>query len=355
MGEREMYESLAKKFDQGIVAAPMSDSLIEILKILFPGKEAEIALKLPFESKKITKLTEILNIEEQELVPILNRMAKQGTVFTEEIPSGETVYQLLPIVVGWSETPFWAGKDTETVRKLAPLWIKYREEAFGEELARNEMPLSRVIPISRSLKKDSEILPFDVLKSKLDNISYFAVAHCPCRQMARYTDRGCDHSLENCLHFDSMGKHMVAQGMAREITKEETLKIINEADQEGLVHVCDNIDGHLGVICNCCSCCCVFLNTKKEFDIKTFSPSNYVAQIEDQLCIGCGTCEERCPMEAVAVGEEDVAEVNEDLCIGCGVCTPTCPSEAVRLIQRKEINPPPDLNTFFTARFKAQA
>ena len=60
-------------------------------------------------------------------------------------------------------------------------------------------------------------------------------------------------------------------------------------------------------------------------------------------------------MEAVTVGGEEVAEVNEDLCIGCGVCTPTCPSEAVRLIQRKETSPPPDLNTFFTARFKAQA
>jgi translation initiation factor RLI1 len=59
-------------------------------------------------------------------------------------------------------------------------------------------------------------------------------------------------------------------------------------------------------------------------------------------------------MEAIAVKNDDVAQVNEALCIGCGVCIPTCDAEAVALMQRGEINPPPDLEKFFTARYKAE-
>jgi NAD-dependent dihydropyrimidine dehydrogenase PreA subunit len=185
----------------------------------------------------------------------------------------------------------------------------------------------------------------------IDKLLFRAVGHCPCRQIMRYNGKGCDHSLENCLHFGSMGRHMVAQGMAREISTEETLKIVYEADQEGLVHVCENIDGHLGTICNCCGCCCAFLGTNKMMGLKTFAPSNYVARVDQELCAGCGICEERCPMEAAAL-ESDTATVNEANCIGCGVCKATCSTEAIGLVQRDSVNPPPDLNKFFEARYK---
>ena len=59
-------------------------------------------------------------------------------------------------------------------------------------------------------------------------------------------------------------------------------------------------------------------------------------------------------MQAIAVGDEGVAEVNEELCIGCGVCTLTCDTEAVDLIQREAAEPPPDLEKFLTARYKAE-
>jgi uncharacterized Fe-S center protein len=163
---------------------------------------------------------------------------------------------------------------------------------------------------------------------------------------------GCDHSLENCLHFGSMGRYMVEQGLARRISPDETLKILKEANQEGLVHSVENIEGHLGTICNCCGCCCVFLETKSKMGLHTISSSSYVAQVDSDLCAACGTCEDRCPMGAIAVGVEDIAVVNEIICIGCGVCTPTCDPEAVELSRRAEANPPPDLTEFLTARFK---
>jgi NAD-dependent dihydropyrimidine dehydrogenase PreA subunit len=55
-------------------------------------------------------------------------------------------------------------------------------------------------------------------------------------------------------------------------------------------------------------------------------------------------------MEAIAVGDEEYAVVDAEKCIGCGVCTPTCPTESVDLTLRGEVNPPPKIEEFMTAR-----
>ena len=352
MDNAHTYEELAKHLDQGIVGAPISPALLEILKILFPIEEARIAAKLPMQNQTLLELKALYPEMEPELENILNRMVKRGTVFTSQRRGQDRKYRLLPSVVGWAETPFWAGKESEERRQLAPLWIKYREEAYGAELSRDGMPVMRVVPISKKLKKSSEILPFNDLELLVKAQSFRAVAHCPCRQMKSQVGEGCHHSLENCLHFGSMGSYMVEQGLAREISAAETLEILKAANEEGLVHAAENINGHLGTICNCCGCCCVFLETKNEMGLLTISSSSYVAHVDPDLCVACGICENRCPMGAIAVGNEDVAEVDTRTCIGCGVCTPTCDNEAVELMLRAGAKPPPDLSEFLTVRFK---
>ena len=352
MGKKTLYENLARHLHQGIIGAPMSPSLMGILEIMFTQEEAEIACRLPFENKTLENLKELFPDKSGSLESILNAMAKNGTVFTQQKPGKERKYRLLPTVVGWAEAPYWAGINTEKARKLAPLWIKYRDEGFGQELARN-IPTVRVIPIDQSLKNKSEILPFDQLKEKLGTLSYYAVSKCPCRQMMTYVGKGCSHSLENCLHFNEMGRYVVEQGMGREITGEEALRILDDADKEGLVHSCENLNGYLSMICNCCGCCCVFLQTQNMLGLNMISSSNYVSCVDEEVCVGCGTCEGRCPMAAIAVGEGEVAHVDPGRCIGCGICVPTCPSEAVSLVRRQTITPPPDIAEFLSKRYLA--
>ena len=72
-------------------------------------------------------------------------------------------------------------------------------------------------------------MDYSTLKPMIEAASYRAVGHCPCRLGKRTMGEGCDHSLENCLHFGSMGRYMVEHDMAREITVAETLKILKEA------------------------------------------------------------------------------------------------------------------------------
>jgi Na+-translocating ferredoxin:NAD+ oxidoreductase subunit B len=352
MDRKKLYETLARHLNQGMVGAPMSPSLMAIIEIMFTEEEAEVACRLPFDNRTLDDLKVLYPERSDSLESILMGMARNGTVFTQQKPGRERKFRLLPTVVGWAEAPYWSGIDTEKARKLAPLWIKYRNEGFGKELARN-IPTVRVIPIDHALKEKSQILPFDLLREKIGALSYFAVSNCPCRQMMRYAGQGCDHSLENCLHFNDMGRYVVEQGMGREITREEAIGILEEADREGLVHACENLNGYLSMICNCCSCCCVFLQTQIQMGLAMISSSNYVSFIDGESCAGCGICKERCPVKAVSVGEDKVSRVDPASCIGCGVCVPTCATGAAALVLRETITPPPDVAEFFTKRYLA--
>jgi len=353
MEQSGIYEQLAHRLNSDVViGAPMAPSLLGILEVLFPLEEAEIGLVLPFAPQPLSELKKLYPGREDSLEAMLKTMARRGTVLTVEPAGGERVYSLLPTLVGFAETPFWSGKVTEDTKKLSPLWLRYRDEAFAGELARG-MPPVRVIPVARSLKEASEILPFDVIKEKLDTVDYLTVAHCPCRMMMRETGQGCDHSLENCMHFGTMGRYMVEQGMAREITKDQAIEILHKADEEGLVHISDNMDGMISTICSCCGCCCTFLQSKKRTGLDTYRRSNYVSVVDAEECAACGTCEDRCPVGAVSVGDDDFSIVNGDLCIGCGVCTPTCKTEAISLVRREQISPPPTPLELVTARREA--
>jgi predicted aldo/keto reductase-like oxidoreductase len=50
-----------------------------------------------------------------------------------------------------------------------------------------------------------------------------------------------------------------------------------------------------------------------------------------RFCIGCGTCIEHCPNEALSM-QDGKAVVDHDLCILCGYCSPHCPEFAIRMV-----------------------
>ena len=94
----------------------------------------------------------------------------------------------------------------------------------------------------------------------------------------------------------------------------------------------DYLDGKIGTLCNCCGCCCVFLDSKKRLGFHTISPSSYRSRVNVEACNGCAACEEICQTEAIRVGEGAGALVEEARCIGCGLCVSCCPEDAVRLL-----------------------
>ena len=148
---------------------------------------------------------------------------------------------------------------------------------------------------------------------------------------------------------------MTERGIARPVSKEEMLALLEQADRQGLVLEPQNTQDPLFVCC-CCGCCCGVLTTAKKLPKPAeFFQTDFVAQVDRERCELCGTCATRCQMNAI-VADNEPAKVAEDRCIGCGLCVTTCPSEAMGL-RKKERRPPPPkdmaalYSTIFQQRF----
>jgi heterodisulfide reductase subunit A len=57
------------------------------------------------------------------------------------------------------------------------------------------------------------------------------------------------------------------------------------------------------------------------------------AKVVESLCIGCGTCVESCPFQAISMvsreGTLNLSSIDESLCKGCGNCVVVCPAKAI--------------------------
>ena len=132
----------------------------------------------------------------------------------------------------------------------------------------------------------------------------------------------------------------VEEGWGRKISQQEALEIARKNEEEGLVLMPGN-QQEATFMCACCKDCCGMLsmmgNVPKPAAVVA---SNYYAQVNAELCTGCGTCVERCPTGAAKV-ENAVSSIDLDRCIGCGLCVPTCSGNAVLLVKKvKEVVPP---------------
>ncbi len=341
MEKLELYESLASRFNQGFIGVPYSKTLIKILMLTFPGVEADIALKLPFQKKTLDELKDLFSDKPENLEEILDQMVWRGSVYTDFSRTNEKRYHLWQSLPGWADTVFWSDKDQKRKKQLAPLWIKYRKEHFSEELAR-EQPVFRVIPLETSLKEESSILPFDDVAKLIKASSYYALAKCACRQSSMH---------ETCISLGSMARYLVSQQMAREINFDTAMSVLEEAKKSGLIYMTENIDQKPSTICCCCSCCCIFIKAYKESGLDTLSPSNYIVQTDSIKCSQCGDCIDICQMELISFSKEDTIMTNNARCIGCGNCVAVCQEQARVLVEKENFKKPPTGIELFMSRF----
>ncbi|MFX1324840.1 MAG: 4Fe-4S binding protein, partial [Promethearchaeota archaeon] len=316
---------------------PESKYLITLLKLRLKPEDAKLLSKIPFLGHTADKLSVKLGLPTNKLVKKLEKLSKEGIIFRSKIGS-ETRYSLRDSLFIFYRSLGWKGKRDKLNRKISPLLNQYYVETYAKEFVGHETQGLRVIPINETIPDTRHVMPYEDIIKVIDNFEYYSVSYCPCSHRHNLDEdyEDCKYDLERCLHFDDLGRYCVENDLGREITKEETLKILRMSADAGLVHGISNTEGRMDTICNCCACCCLFLESVVNIPgivPRGHQPSNYIREVNEKNCIMCGLCARLCPMNALKVNDKNLI-FDPNRCIGCGICAHKCKHGAAYLIHR---------------------
>jgi len=382
-GLDEKYERAASVIcKQGIIPFPVNNITIGIIKEVVEDNKDELDLIWAFRDKPSQTLEELKNssgLTEDKIEELTASLAKKGLLFNQPSSAGIMVYRILPLMtVGLMEYRFMGKlKGDEKEKRLAHLFqdlitqmrdqVQKNYDAFVP-LLKQMPPIDRTVPlrktedgkpiriisVDRQIETPTEvILASQSIEEIIDKFDEIAVGHCFCRQRRSVLGHSCSLGAptENCFTFGKSARHTVAQGFARMVSKEEALEIMKQAEEAGLVHKAFHPNSKISrpetSICNCCKDCCDTLRLWREGAFPLVNATNYLSIIDQDICVGCGECVDRCPTDAIVLNDEGKAERDENACFGCGICARFCPEKAISLQEgpRKVFVLPPRLRT----------
>jgi ferredoxin len=222
------------------------------------------------------------------------------------------------------------------------VWLAdhYHGKVLTLENARSIITVNREIP----LRDLDQIVPYRTARNLLlQGPPDVAVFECPCR-LAR--DNPC-RPTQVCLVVGQPFVDLLLEhhpNTSRRLTQQEALDLLEAEHGRGHVHSAwfkDVCLDRFFAICNCCRCCCAGIEAMVSYGIPAMASSGYVAQVDHELCRGCGECEAACAFRAIRV--EGQAEVDVKACMGCGVCENLCTSRAVFLVPSPDRGIPLDV------------
>ena len=210
-------------------------------------------------------------------------------------------------------------------------------EAEGRGTRQYYTPAIGALELSPNIKP-SQILPQENWKLQIETAKRRIIAPCGCRTLWG----NCQHPVMTCFAcFDnSRGVYYLDKPgrLLKEISLEETMKIVRQNEEIGLIH---------WGVCYCCNDACEMMYSYTKFNrIDLVDPNRFLAAVNEDLCVGCQDCVEKCQFNAIemlkpAGSKKLKAHIDKEKCKGCGVCVVGCKQKALRL----EIVRPPEYIT----------
>ena len=227
--EEEAYRQLQEHLDQ-LTGFPKTESGIEIaiLKKIFEPEEAAMAVRLQPVPETLEVFCKRTGSEAEVVEEMLERMAKKGQIFRMK-RGGEIHYSASPFAPGIYEYQL-NNIDVE----LAELMEKFFEETTKKIVSANDTQIFRILPVDENIAMEMEVMPYDRIKEIIRSQSSIAVADCICRKERRLVGHACSHIDDVCLVFSHMARYYVDNGLARFITTDEALDVLDRSEKDGL-------------------------------------------------------------------------------------------------------------------------
>jgi len=327
------YERLAKVLDTIPNGYPPADdgSHLKVLEWIFTPEEAELASKLKLSGETLDEISTRLNQPKEELGKLLDLMLEKGQINSwVSKRAGARKYGLFPFAVGIYE---------EQLNRMDAEFAQIFEQYFSHEngfrkLVKTKPVIFQVIPVNQSVSTELEIHSLEKAEELIESSASWGVRECICRKQKDLIGEGCDYPRSVCLAFAPNKENAFDNDeLTKSITKEESLRLLREAEEAGLVHCTYNVQSGRTFICNCCTCCCGILRGVENLENpREYIKTDFIMTVNANLCTGCESCVDRCQFDALSV-PEDVCVVDTKRCIGCGVCALVCPEGALELVR----------------------
>lgn len=346
--KEEIYHALAQRLCRAPEGAVINENLMAILHRLYSESEAMVGSKFPLVPMTLDTIASITGVEQNQLKAILDEMSTKGLVV--DFPRKDTFYYMLaPMIVGFFEYTFMRTGDQFHLKEMAELFESYfQSNGVMEELAGIHTKMHRtliyetLIPVA----VETEVLNYERASEIIRQSGGGAVSMCACRHEASHLGKACSAPLEVCTTLGVSADFIIRKGLGKPATVDEMLRILDQTQELGLVHLCDNVLNKPAYICHCCGCCCKVLSIINIQKISSTHPSNFLPHLKVDHCIGCGICNDKCHIKAISLAEQNdglnLPVINNEVCIGCGVCSHACPRDALTMTRRSMLYIPPE-------------
>ncbi len=343
------YTELVDRLNYFPQGAPPSETLNKILKILFSEREAALVAMLPIKPFKAKKASRVWKMDILKAQKVLDELASRAILVDIEA-NGETTYVLPPPMAGFFEFSMMRLRGDVDQKVLGELFYQYLnvEEDFIRELfVRGETQLGRVFVNEPVLSSENalHVLDYERASEVIQSATHRGIGVCYCRHKMEHVGRNCDAPMNICMTFNNSAAALTRHGYARLVDVSEGMDLLQEAYERDLVQFGENVRKRVNFICNCCGCCCEAMIAARKFGmLNPVHTTNFLPEVDESACNGCGKCVTACPIEAMTlVSTNDPhkpkmkkAKVDEDICLGCGVCLRTCVHDGLTLHSRPE-------------------